>query len=107
MHRLGEFELLVLLAALRLGDDAHAVSIGDEIRARAGRSVQRAAVYVTLQRLEDKGLVDSWLGQPSAERGGKARRHVRLTREGKTAVRGARAALQSMWAGLGRTMEES
>ena len=69
--------------------------------------MQRAAVYVTLQRLEDKGLVQSWLGRPSDERGGKARRHVRLTREGKDAVRDARAALQSMWAGLGRHLEES
>lgn len=107
MPVLGEFELLVLLAALRLGDDAHPVSIVDEIRLRTARDVQRAAVYVTLQRLEDKGLVSSWLGSPSPERGGKARRHVRLTREGREAVREARAALQSMWAGLGRSLEES
>ena len=100
---LGEFELLVLLAALRLQDEAHPVSIVQEIRQRTGRSVQRASVYVTLQRLEDKGLVSSWLGQPAPERGGKARRHVRLTRQGRDAVRETRAALQSMWAGLART----
>ena len=104
---LGEFELLVLLAGLRLGDEAHAVSIVDEIRLRTGRDVQRASVYVTLQRLEDKGFVSSWLGNPSPERGGKARRHVRLTRDGREAVREARAALQSMWSGLGRSLEES
>ena len=107
MAQLGEFELLVLLATLRLGDHAHPVSIVQEVYERAGRTVQRAAVYVTLQRLEDKGLVQSRLGRPSDERGGKARRHVRLTREGKDAVRDARAALQSMWAGLGRHLEES
>ena len=105
MPALGEFELLVLLAALRLGEHAHPVSMVKEIHERAGRVVQRAAVYVTLQRLEDKGLVASWLGNPSAERGGKARRHVRVTRDGKAAVREARAALQSMWAGLGRELE--
>ena len=104
---LGEFELLVLLAAVRLGDDAHAVSIVEEIAARAGRTVQRAAVYVTLQRLEDKGLVTSWLGTPLPERGGKARRHVRVTRGGREAIREAREALQNMWAGLGRGMEDA
>lgn len=104
---LGEFELLVLLAAVRLGDEAHPVAIVEEIAARAGRTVQRAAVYVTLQRLEDKGLVSSWLGNPLPERGGKARRHVRLTRAGREAVREAREALQNMWTGIGRGMEES
>jgi PadR family transcriptional regulator len=103
---LGEFELLVLLAAVRLGDEAHPVSIVEEIGARAGRTVQRAAVYVTLQRLEDKGLVSSWLGQPVAERGGKARRHVKLTRAGREAVREARDALQNMFSGLGRGLED-
>jgi PadR family transcriptional regulator len=102
---LGEFELLVLLAALRLGDEAHPVSIVEEIRIRTERAVQRAAVYVTLQRLEDKGLVTSWMGKPLPERGGKARRHVRLTRGGRDAVREARTALTSMWSGLGRSAE--
>ena len=99
---LGEFELLVLLAILQLGDNAHAVSIVDEVRERTGREVQRASVYVTLQRLEDKRLVSSWLGEPVAERGGKARRHVKPTRAGVEAVRDARQALQRMWSGLGR-----
>ena len=104
---LGDFELLVLLAAVRLGDNANAVSIVDDIRARTGREVQRASVYVTLQRLEDKGLVSSWLGKPSAERGGKARRHVALTRTGRDAVRTSRAALQNMGAGRGGRLEDS
>lgn len=101
-HNLGEFELMVLLAILRLGDEAHAVSIVDEVRERTGREVQRASVYVTLQRLEDKRLVSSWLGAPLPERGGKARRHVKATRAGVDAVREAKDALQRMWGGLSR-----
>jgi PadR family transcriptional regulator, regulatory protein PadR len=97
---LGEFELMVLLAAMRLGEErAYAVSIVDEIRMRTGRSVQRAAVYTTLQRLEQKGLVHTFLGEPRAERGGKARRQVRVERTGLAAVRSTRAALSSLWEG--------
>lgn len=100
-QNLGEFELMVLLAALQLGEEeAYAVSIVDEIRARTGRSVQRAAVYVTLQRLEAKRLVATRLGDPRPERGGKARRVVRVTPAGLEAVREARGAFRSMWDGL-------
>ena len=103
---LGEFELLVLLACLRLGDDdAYAVSIADEIAARTGRSIQRAAVYVTLQRLEKKRLVSTRLGDPRAERGGKARRLVHVERAGREAVRTTRESLQRMWLGLGAQLE--
>ncbi len=98
---LGEFELLVLLAALRLGEDeAHAVSIVDEIRARTGREVRRSAVYVTLQRLEKKGMVSTRIGDPLPERGGKGRRIVCLEPEGLAAVRAMQSALVSMWGGL-------
>ena len=107
-HSLGEFELLVLLAVLRLGeDDASAVSIVDEIAARTGRSVQRASVYVTLQRLEGKSLVSTWLGDSRPERGGKARRNVRLEPAGFEAVREARSALQNMWSDLDAVIEHS
>ncbi len=100
-HGLGEFELLVLLAATRLGhEEAHAVSISREIAERTGRPARRSAVYITLQRLEEKGLVSSRLGEPRPERGGKARRLVRVEPEGAEAVRDARAALVSMWDGL-------
>jgi PadR family transcriptional regulator, regulatory protein PadR len=103
---LGEFELLVLLACLRLGDDeAYAVAITDEISARTGRTLQRAAVYVTLQRLEKKGLVSTRLGEPRPERGGKARRLVHVERAGRAAVRDARQAFQRMWVGLGTLLE--
>ncbi|NQW05207.1 MAG: helix-turn-helix transcriptional regulator [Acidobacteria bacterium] len=104
---LGEFELLVLLACLRLGEhEAYAVSIVDEILARTGREIHRAAVYVTLQRLEKKALISTRLGAPVAERGGKARRHVRVEAAGTEAVRLSRQAFQNMWAGLGPQVED-
>ena len=104
---LGEFELLVLLACVRLGeDDAYAVSIVDEIRQRTGRDLHRAAVYITLQRLEKKGLVSTRLGPPLAERGGKARRTVRVESSGKEAIRLSQQALQRMWVGLGPQLED-
>lgn len=98
---LGEFELMVLLAAVRLGEEeAHALAIVDDIQGRTGRRVRRSAVYVTLKRLEEKGLVATWLGDPRAERGGKARRHVRVLPEGAVAIHQTRTALEEMWGGL-------
>ncbi len=103
---LGEFELMVLLAALRLGEDgAHAVSIVDEIRGRTGRDVLRSAVYVTLQRLEKKGLVSTRMGDSLPERGGKGRRLVRVEAPGTEAMREAQEALRSMWGGLDPLLE--
>jgi DNA-binding PadR family transcriptional regulator len=104
---LGEFELLVLLACVRLGAaGAYAVSIVDEIHERTGRDLHRAAVYVTLQRLEKKGLVSTGLGDPRPERGGKARRLVRVEPAGLAAVRESRQSLQRMWGGLGSQLGE-
>jgi len=97
---LGEFEFLVLLAVLRLGDDAYAVPIVEEIEARTGRSASRSSVYLTLRRLEEGGLVTSEMGDPLPERGGKARRYVRLLPEGRRLVRETQAGLQAMWDGL-------
>ncbi len=97
---LGEFEQLVLLAIMHLGDEVYGVPIVDEIEARTGRSVSRAAVYVTLRRLEQKQLVESWMGDPTDERGGKARRCVRVTPAGHQALRDAREAIDHMWRGL-------
>lgn len=102
-----ELELLVLLAALRLGDAAYPVSIVEEIEARSGRSVHRATVYVAVQRMEERGLVETWLGEPLAERGGRPRRHVRVTAAGVRAARGARATLRSMWGGLEPLLEDA
>lgn len=89
-----------MLAVLRLRDGAYAVPITGEIRERTGRRTTRAAVYVTLQRLERKGLVESHLGDPLPERGGRPRRYVRVTAEGGRAVSEAKAAFTSMWAGV-------
>lgn len=100
-NSLGELEMLVLLAALRLGEsEAYAVSIAEEIRERTGRAVRRATVYVTLQRLEQKGMVSSRLGDPLPERGGKARRYVEVEEPGRVAVRRTRDAYRAMWRGL-------
>jgi PadR family transcriptional regulator PadR len=97
---LGEFEQMVLLAIMHLGDEVYGVPIVDEIERRTGRSVSRAAVYVTLRRLEQKQLVESWMGDPTEERGGKARRCVSVTPAGRQALRDARAAIDQMWRGL-------
>jgi PadR family transcriptional regulator PadR len=98
---LAEFELLVLLAALRLGpDEAYTVSIADDIQQRTGRSVRRANVYTTLQRLEAKRLVTTRLGEPRPERGGKPRRLVAVRPAGLAAVRATTSAIRAMVGGL-------
>lgn len=94
---LAEFELLVMLAALRLGpDQAYTVSIAEDIAARTGRSVRRANVYTTLQRLEEKGLLSSRLGEPRPERGGRPPRLVAVEPAGVDAVRATTGAIQAM-----------
>lgn len=98
---LAEFELLVMVAAMRLGDDeAHAVSIAADITDRTGRTVRRANVYMTLQRLEEKGLLTTALGEARPERGGKPRRLVTPTREGLAAVRATLTAIRAMTRGV-------
>jgi DNA-binding PadR family transcriptional regulator len=94
---LGELEQLVLLAALRLGDEAaYAVSIRDEIHARAGIDLARTSVYVTLDRLDRKGYVTSWFGDPTPERGGKSKRLFRVTAAGRRALATAETAVARM-----------
>ncbi len=108
---LGEFEQLVLLAILHLSaageDDVYGVPIVDEIERRSGRSVSRVAVYIALRRLEQKGLVNTWMGDPVAERGGKARRCVKVTRTGLSALRESRHAIEQMWRGLDPRLEKN
>lgn len=90
-----------MVAALRLGaDEAHPVSIATDISERTGRIVRRANVYMTLQRLEDKGLLTTALGEARPERGGKPRRLVTPTREGVAAVRATMAAIHAMTRGV-------
>ncbi len=96
----GEFEQMVLLALLHLGDEAYGVPVVDEIHRRTGREVLRPAVYVALRRLERKGLVQSRMGAPRPERGGRARKHYTVTPAGLDLVRDARAAWLAMWDGL-------
>jgi PadR family transcriptional regulator PadR len=103
---IGEFEQLVLLAVLRLGDDAYGLPILDEIRTQTGRSVLRPAVYVALRRLEQKGLVRSRLGASTPERGGRARKYFRVTAAGLERVQDARRALLSMWDGLSTVLDD-
>lgn len=99
--RPGDFEFFVLLAALRLGaEEAYAVSIADDIRERTGRRVRRSNVYTALQRLEERGLVCTRLGDPRPERGGKARRLVQVTPEGLSAVQEVKAEMDAMTGGL-------
>ena len=105
---LAEFELLVLLAALRLGpDEAYTVSIADYIVAKTGRSVRRANVYTTLQRLEAKRLVTTHLGDARAERGGKPRRLVVVRPAGVAAVRATAGAIQAMVGDLAGIISEA
>ena len=96
----GEFELLVLLAVLQAGDDAYAVSVRKEIERRTGRDVSRGAVYVTLDRLEKKGYLRTWLGDPTPERGGKAKRFYAVKRAGIAAIKASERALRAMREGL-------
>lgn len=88
------------MAVLRLGDGAYAVSVREEIAARAGREVSRGAIQVTLDRMERKGYLKSRLGDPTAERGGKAKRLFVMTAGGSKALRGALAGTRAMLEGL-------
>ena len=93
---LGGLEEVVLLAVMRLGNESYGVTIRREIEERTGRDVSLGAIYPTLDRLEDKGLVTSWMGEPTGERGGRSRRHFQLLPDSDLgwhlAKRGRRAA---------------
>ena len=107
---LGQFEQLVLLAILHLSagdDDVYGVPIAEEIERRTARDVSRAAVYIALRRLEQKGLVATWMGDPIAARGGKSRRLVRVSRAGLQALRDSRRAMEQMWRGLDPRLEKN
>lgn len=97
---LNEIEQLILLALLRLGDEAYGVPIRNEIEDRSGRVVSPATVYAALDRLETRGLVEAWFSDPLPERGGRARKHFALTPAGATALRDAREVMDRMWKGV-------
>lgn len=97
---LGEFEQLILLAVLQCGDDAYGVTVQDELGKRTTRRVASGAIYMTLDRLEKKGLLVSRLTEPSAERGGRAKRCYKVTKPALAALKHSRRALISLWEGL-------
>ena len=102
---LGDFEQLVLMGVLRLADEAYGAAIRREIHARSGRDVSINAVYTTLDRLETKGLLRSWTGEPTAQRGGRRRKFYALTPTGVTALRHAYRALTAMADGFEDRLE--
>jgi len=104
---LGEFEQMVLLAVLCAGKegDAYGITVYDELTARTKRRIARGAVYMTLDRLEKKGLLSSFQTEPTAERGGRAKRCYRVTKPAMAALRESRRALLNLWEGLGAKAE--
>ena len=97
---MGEFEQLVLLAVLRMGNDAYGMEVRSEIEKRTGRDVSYGAVYTALDRLETKGYVAYRMGEPTAERGGRARKYFQVLPAGREALRDTRRALAVMWEGV-------
>ena len=104
---LREFEQLVLLSVLRLGDDAYGARIRQDLDETALRAVSIATIYVALSRLEQRGLVRSWMSDPTPVRGGKAKKYYALEGSGVEALREARATLERMWQGVGTALDPS
>ena len=94
---LGEFELMILLAVIHLGDQAYGVPISRELEQHRRRDVSVGSVYAALERLESKGLVSSTLGDPTPERGGKAKRYFQITKVGLRQVHETRRVLSRLW----------
>ena len=103
---LGEFEQLVLLAILHLDGEVYGVPIVDEIERRGGRAVSRSAVYITLRRLETKGLLSTWMSPGVSGSGVKPRRCVKVEPEGARLLRESRSTLERMWKGLDPRLED-
>ena len=97
---LGPHEQVVLLAILRIGEAAYGMTIRREVEQRSGRKLSIGSVYTTLERLERKGYVRSRLGEPTTERGGRAKRYYRITAKGERALRESHDLLRSMTEGL-------
>lgn len=97
---LGTLELSALLSVARLGDDAYGLAVRQDLSERADREYSIGAVYTTLQRLEDKGLLTSHASDPLPVRGGRSRRHFTVSAAGMRAIRDAERRAQSMWAGV-------
>jgi len=97
---LGEFELMILLTIIRLGDDVYGVPLSRELAVLRGRDVSVASVYAALDRLELKGLIASSLGESTPERGGRAKRYFRVTEQGLRSARETRRVLSKLWRSL-------
>lgn len=97
---LGEFEQIVLLAILRLGENAYGVTIRNEIAECTGREPAPGALYTTVDRMEEKGLVQSWLGDPTPQRGGRAKRYIKVTKKGRAAVVAVQRSYQKLLRGV-------
>jgi len=97
---LGSFELMVLLAILRVGEDAYGVPIARELEESSGKDVLLGSVYAALDRLEGKGLVSSRVGDPTPERGGRAKKYVKVTAKGVREIRDTQRTLVRLWRGL-------
>ena len=102
----GEFEQMVLLAVLQVRDDAYGVTVHEELERHTNRAVARGAVYMTLDRLEKKGLLSSSLSEPTRERGGRAKRCYKLTKTAILALKASRRTLLSLWDGLEPVLEK-
>lgn len=94
---IGEFEELVLLTIAVLNESAYGVSIKEDIEQRTDRSISIGALHSTITRLEEKGFITSWLGEPTQERGGRRKRYFQLTNQGKVALRNVKALRDELW----------
>lgn len=102
---IAEFELRLLLTVLRCGEDANPVAVHQDLEERSRKKVSLGAVYVTLDRLDRKGLLSSRLGEPVAERGGRARRYYAVTKRGRVLLKHECGTMERLWAGLGLVPE--
>jgi PadR family transcriptional regulator, regulatory protein PadR len=100
MDTLGSFEQLILFTVLGLGDDAYGVAIRDTLEAKTGRAISSGAIYTTLSRLEERGLVSSWIGEPTPGRAGRPPKYYRVRPEGARILRATYDSLQSVAGGV-------
>jgi PadR family transcriptional regulator PadR len=103
---LGEFELMVILAVVHLGDEAYGVPVSRELEKHRNRNVSVSSVYAALERLEGKGLISSRLGESTQERGGRAKRYFQVTKDGLRAIHETRQVLTTLWRTLPALREE-
>ena len=104
---LGALELIVLLAVIRLAEDAYGLAVRRDVSDRTQHDYSVGAVYTTLERLETKGLISSWASAPTPTRGGRSRRQFKVTASGVLALREAEQRARSVWAGVGTAPEQS